>query len=168
MAPFSRARRDVQGSSGTTQDAIRAASQRLESLTGYMLSMHNQARDRLHQPTMYRPVATKAAAARGHKHHRRSSSCSMMDSRIRAVGSRQRQALVSDEEELGAITGLLDMKAGKIVTSSRPSSPKRLRRHASSGDQELQRCTSSQSGGSAFHLVTSPPGEPTPIVPCLA
>ena len=136
-------------------EAIRAASERLEGLTAYLLAQHAAARDRL-----YRPVATKAGPPHSMRQQRRTS---QLD-RIPAAISRhqQRQAVLSDEEELGAVTSLLEMKSGRLVGyqagRSRPSSPKRLRRRAASDALELRRTSSSLSGGSAFHLVTSSTG----------
>ena len=138
-------------------EAIRAASERLEGLTAYLLAQHAAARDRL-----YRPVATKAGPPHSMRQQRRTSSLPL--DRIPAAISRhqQRQAVLSDEEELGAVTSLLEMKAGRLVGyqagRSRPSSPKRLRRRAASDALELRRTSSSLSGGSAFHLVSSSTG----------
>ena len=138
-------------------EAIRAASERLEGLTAYLLKQHAAARDRL-----YRPVATKAGPLHSMGQQRQTSSLPL-DRIPAAISSRQqRQAVLSDEEELGAVTSLLEMKAGRVIGyqagRSRPSSPKRLRRPAASDAHELRRTSSSLSGGSAFHLVSSSAG----------
>ena len=145
------------GDEGHSPDAIRAASERLEGLTAYLLEQHTAARDRL-----YRPVATKAEPAYTMRQQRRATSLSLDRIPVSIRGYQQRQAVLSDEEELGAVTSLLDMKAGRAAGCqsgrSRPSSPKRPRRRAASDAQDLRRSSSSLSGGSAFHLVTASSG----------
>ena len=117
-------------------EAIRNASARPSDLTAHLLEQHAA------QGPLCRPIATKPLLG---GHHRRSSSLSSAESaRIPAISQRQLQAA---QDDLAAVTGLLDLKWGR---SARSPSPKRPKKRQAAGRAPLARSSSQPVPSSAF------------------